>query len=517
VTVLVRADSSDFIGFGHLSRCLTLADGLRSRGVDVMFATATLQGSRIEAIEDAGFECVTLDESDRLNPHACVSRVNATGHRPDWVVVDGYDFDSSWDIAFAVSGIRVAVIDDLAERERQCELLLDVSCDAQKASRYDSLVPRTCEVFYGPRHALLRREFTAEPPRIREAVAEILITFGGADPGFQTLAACEAIEQLACGTGWHASALFSGNDSRARFLSARFAASERVHIEGFSADVAEKMRRADVGLGAGGTSTWERCRTGLPSLLVVAAPNQRDTVRLAEEAGIALAVAEAPTDAATWQRALSRLCVEPELVARMSRSAVALAEHMRPARRHALVEALIARGVERRFALRPIEVADERRLLEWRGNPDVRRWMRDSAPLGPERHAEWMRRMLAHERPTAFVFERGGEPAGFVQFSPTKGDVSEREWGFYVAPEAQGEGLSWPLGLMALDLIFDEGGASRVLGDVAAENAASLRVHDSLGFERRPSGALDRVSFTLMAQRWEAVRTGVARKAFARG
>ena len=54
--VLVRTDASVEIGSGHLMRCLTLADQLRSEDAEVAFACRDLPGGMFDLLQAHGYQ-----------------------------------------------------------------------------------------------------------------------------------------------------------------------------------------------------------------------------------------------------------------------------------------------------------------------------------------------------------------------------------------------------------------------------------------------------------------------------
>ncbi len=58
--IVIRVDSSEEIGFGHLSRCINLAEELRARGNDVTFVCRDLVGAAVSSLEERLFRTVLL-------------------------------------------------------------------------------------------------------------------------------------------------------------------------------------------------------------------------------------------------------------------------------------------------------------------------------------------------------------------------------------------------------------------------------------------------------------------------
>lgn len=177
-TVVFRVDASSLIGTGHVMRCLTLADELTHRGVRSVFLCRPHEGDLRTEVTQRGHGLVSLpsirrsvvgkgdsvhedwlgvdwrdDATDTL--HA----LSALGATPDWLVVDHYAIDSRWERRLKPFVGRTMVIDDLADREHVCDLLLDQNLCLRMDIRYDDLIPSTTKRLLGPRYALVRDDF----------------------------------------------------------------------------------------------------------------------------------------------------------------------------------------------------------------------------------------------------------------------------------------------------------------------------------------------------------------------
>ena len=171
--VVFRVDSSLQIGSGHVMRCLTLAEGLRKNGADVIFICRKLTGNLASKISDSGFKVFELKLSDKkiiddklfhskwlevtqlLDSEQ--SKEIIKNIKPDWLIVDHYALDHEWELKLKPYVKYVMVIDDLADRRHECDLLLDQTLGRKKED-YDELVPKLCKMLLGTSFCLLRSE-----------------------------------------------------------------------------------------------------------------------------------------------------------------------------------------------------------------------------------------------------------------------------------------------------------------------------------------------------------------------
>lgn len=307
MNIVFRADASIDIGTGHVVRCLTLAQGLRENGANCTFICRAHQGNLIDLIARRGFQVLelALEENGSSDgdgtAHAAWLGVSwqqdarqcseaLRGSRPDWLVVDHYGLDARWENSMRAHCARLMVIDDLADRAHDCELLLDQNLGRQ-AFDYTGLVPDTCRVLVGPVYALLRSEFAALREfslsrRASPTLGHLLISMGGVDKNNVTARLLAALRNGDLCAGLRITVVMGATApwlEEVRTCASQMPCPTTVSVD--VTDMADLMASADLAIGAAGTTAWERCTLGLPTLLVVLAENQRDGALALEAAG----------------------------------------------------------------------------------------------------------------------------------------------------------------------------------------------------------------------------------------
>ena len=201
MTVYFRADASATIGSGHVMRCMTLADRIMSKGQTTHFLCRSLPKSLKDMLIGKGHSVTMLTsaaEPDSIGTLAhsawlgvaqtqdakdCQDVIGA--QKADWIVVDHYALDAEWESLMRSHCGQLLVIDDLADRRHDCDILLDQNL-GRRPEDYDGLVPDQALKLIGPQHALLRPEFAALRPaslarRKGNAIEHLLISLGGFD------------------------------------------------------------------------------------------------------------------------------------------------------------------------------------------------------------------------------------------------------------------------------------------------------------------------------------------------
>jgi len=345
VKVVFRVDASAEIGLGHLARCLSLAQALRSRGARCLFLARELGLALRSKVEALGFE-LRLLPTPRVHvgpvvdapAHAHWARVgqdtdvgDATaalaGLQPDWTVVDHYAFDARWHRTWrALVGGQLVAIDDLGDRDLAVDLVVDHNVAADHSAKYAAVNRRGSPVLGGPAYAMLDPRFASAPRNSAvDSVRSIGIFMGGVDAPNLSERAWHGLRDVAGFSGNIEIAATRANPHLPRLaaLAARDAATT-LSID--AADLAAFFGRHELHVGAGGGATWERCCLGAPTLAVVAAENQRSVLLpLAHDDVFTLVEQELP-DAGTIGQAARAMIANPALRRRQSERARALVD-----------------------------------------------------------------------------------------------------------------------------------------------------------------------------------------------
>lgn len=314
-SVLFRADAGLEIGTGHVMRCLTLADALGARGAKSTFVTRDHSGHIIPLISERGHSVIrlsrTIGQSYGVHPappphsawlqadwreDAATTRAIIQRIKADWLVVDHYALDRAWEEAALPKGVQLLTIDDLADRPHSADVLLDQNL-GRSTDDYYGLVSEGCDLRIGPSYAILRPEFahlrSAALARRAETTfpENLMITLGGIDRDNIAAKLLEVLDKTPVVSGMRITIIMGTSAPHIEIVRAR-AATMTVPTEVVvgATNMAELMMRADICIGAVGSTSWERCALGLPTLQVVLADNQKDPAARMAEQGLAIAI-----------------------------------------------------------------------------------------------------------------------------------------------------------------------------------------------------------------------------------
>lgn len=296
INVVFRTDASLDIGSGHVMRCLTLADELTRAGATCTFICRDHIGNLGPVVIERGYNVHLLSRVDVGYPNS-----NGTAHalwlgadqRADaaetlavlhgthvhWLVVDHYGIDESWEKVLRPRVDRIFVIDDLADRIHDCDVLLDQNLGAKHLA-YQGLVPAGCTCLFGPGHALLAPMFGSMRQqsivgRASRPLTRLLVTMGGVDKDDVTSWVLHGLKECSAPSDLRITVVMGRTApwiERVREVAKEMPWPTDVLVD--VKDMASLMSEMDLAIGAAGSTSWERCCVGLPTVLMVLAANQ---------------------------------------------------------------------------------------------------------------------------------------------------------------------------------------------------------------------------------------------------
>jgi UDP-2,4-diacetamido-2,4,6-trideoxy-beta-L-altropyranose hydrolase len=443
VRVAFRVDASSKIGTGHFMRCLTLAVALKQRGVQIRFISRRLPGHLCRMLLDKGYGFVQLDSVQNDMPldelaHSYWLGVSQAQDAADsiqalsdqvwnWLIVDHYALDSRWESMLRQAAKKILVIDDIADRKHDCDILLDQNFYTDMEARYIGKVPATCKLILGPRYALLRDEFRRLHEQISPRngpVKRVLVFFGGVDADNYTGRVVEAISEIGMPGLQVDVVIGSQHPCRVQIQEACAQHGFICHVQ--TDKMAELMAAADLAIGAGGSATWERCCVGLPALSICVASNQLKQIADAAQEGLMYAPQ-----------------VEKELAVAIKNHTIALLENefLRKLIARRAMQAVDGRGVLRiidmlvcnRIEMRKANADDSAKLFEWRNHPGIRSVSRNAEPITWENHQKWFDSVMSSKDRILLIGEKEDVVVGVVRFDKQEEDA---EVSIYLVPDA---------------------------------------------------------------------------------
>ncbi|MBU1439192.1 MAG: UDP-2,4-diacetamido-2,4,6-trideoxy-beta-L-altropyranose hydrolase [Gammaproteobacteria bacterium] len=348
--VLFRVDASVTIGSGHLMRCLTLAKAMHAMNWLVMFCCREHPGHQIDLLESHGFSCIRLPQqpcrelsekstqsqsesvddwlgaTEAEDAAATVAALQQANFSPDLLVIDHYALGRMFESTLRNFCRKILVIDDLANRPHNCDFLLDQNLLPDAHLRYLSWLAPDCQQYIGPAYALLRPEFVMSSnvqPLVKERIFfkhpfQLLVFFGGSDIDNLTSMAIKAMQQLQ-NPQWLADIVIGSANPHLTLLQQLCEEDHRLTLHVQTPGMAGLMAKAQLMIGAGGSTHWERCAMALPALVMSLAPNQQPTSAYLAELGACVYLgAGADLTSSRLSRELAKLVGKPKQLQQMA-------------------------------------------------------------------------------------------------------------------------------------------------------------------------------------------------------
>lgn len=454
--LVVRADAGR-LGLGHVVRSFALTEAWVERTGRAVAVVKDVPGPFMDRFYAAGVEVMEAQGvSGSVEDAAHLINV-CNEHSADWVAVDGYELDANFHRRVRSAGLRLLLIDDYgrtASREADC--IVDQNLGATPDSYAHGDGPPT--LLLGSRYALLRREFrsTSVERAFPPVASHVLVTLGGFPPHGLVDKALDAVGRL-----------------RSSVFGELKLATPGIG-EPYIDEMSTVMAWADLALAGAGSTTWELCRMGVPSLIVVTADNQEPIAQEVDAAGAAVNLG--------WHENLSvgalAACLQELSGDAARRAAIS-------ARGRALVDGrgamrVVAHLRSRLIRIRRVNADDERFLLELVNDPDARAASFSTTSIAPEEHHSWLASKLADPGCFAYIATlENGKILGQVRFD-REGPLA---WtGASLAPAGRSRGYGAPLILAGVARLFADSDVEEVHAAVKPSNARSARSFEDAGF-----------------------------------
>ncbi|MDN5061989.1 UDP-2,4-diacetamido-2,4,6-trideoxy-beta-L-altropyranose hydrolase [Aliarcobacter butzleri] len=179
MNILIRADSSSYIGTGHIMRDLVLAKKFSKD--QIIFATQNLEGNINHKIKESNYNIEILNNNNFEELNKLIKKLNI-----DMIIIDHYEINYNFEkkLKEQNSKLKIFVFDDTYEKH-YCDILLNHNIYADE-KKYRNLVPKDCELKCGTNYTLLREEFL-EAKKQKQTIKKenrlktLFIAMGGTD------------------------------------------------------------------------------------------------------------------------------------------------------------------------------------------------------------------------------------------------------------------------------------------------------------------------------------------------
>lgn len=496
--IIMRVDASIQIGVGHMMRCLTLANELNKIGADISFVCRDYPGNFQSLIQKQGFfvkllpnpNTIKHDDKDYSTWLGVPWEQDVEDVKKvlcnkivDWIIVDHYGVDHHWHKSFRGLARNIMVIDDLADRKLNCDVILDQTFNLKK-NVYLPFLLKKSQLLIGTDYALLRPEFiklrleAIEKRKQSNCIECILVSMGSVDPNNLSARVLEALAKVKWKKKPTIDLVIS---SRAPELKSIIDQSKKLKLDiNVLQDVenmSDLMLKADLAIGAGGTTSWERCCLGLPSLLVRLAANQKQVIAELVKAGAAKNISNIENDII---RECNYLNKNKLVMFEMSKNAFKVVNGQGAALVAIRMQPNLAKDGGN-VTIRNANVLDVNVTYKWQTNLNTRKYFHESKIPDYDEHVKWFKKNLAEPADFFYIIEHKNQAIGVLQLY-YKGSSLNNYYlvSIYVSPKHYKLGIA-SIALEYINRLFHD---SELHAEIFEENIASKNLFMKSGYTK---------------------------------
>ncbi len=447
--VFFRADLSSEIGTGHAMRCLSLSKELKKKGIvskfifrdykdgtrsliEKMFPNSFFINSdskRKKNIKNGEYRWSSDTKIDDAKKTSKILR----NFDVDWLVVDHYSIDKKWENLVKKSVKNILVIDDLFDRDHDCDALTDPSMSLVTKNIYKKRLGKHADLLLGKKFALIDPIYLKYREKCRErdfVNPRILIFFGGIDNKDYTYKTVEYISKsdLKFKSIYVIVGRNYDNIKNLRILCKKYGHKLVVQTK----KMYEFIGKCDIAIGSGGTHTWERCCLGLPTFVHSIAKNQENLIRLASKESLLFSPNKETDYIKFLDTHLKSFIKNKSLLKFISKKSFSSIDGKGCSR---ISNYMIQKSLVARFA----NFKDSKKIFNWRNSKVVRNFSRDKNIIKIDEHNKWMKEVLTSKNESLIIVQKKQDPVGVVRF--TIRSNKNAEVSIYLVPKYIGKGL----------------------------------------------------------------------------
>jgi len=379
----------------------------------------------------------------------------------------------------------IMIIDDLADRPHDCDLLLDQTF-GRSSSDYNALTPQQAFILCGAQYALLRPDFSSfrassiERRSKTDSVQSIMIS-----PGSMNLYNVTSLilnSFLYIKGRFDITVILSSqaaylNEVKASIAKIEANTNHKCHLLLDIENMAEIMAQNDFAIGAGGTTSWERACLGMPAAIIELADNQKKLAHHLEDAGAVMNLGwHEDLNEHTIAETLGSTLTDLKSIRMMSHTSSNICDGQGTEK---IIKALSQAQLNKNIVYRIATIDDADILLSWRNDQETRAASINQSPISYDDHINWLNAVLSHGDRTLYIVEIHNTPSATIRVDVISPTQSELSW--TVAPNSRGQGLGRLIvqGVIAMqpDMEF--------IAQVKSDNTASLAIAQSAGMVKQ--------------------------------
>jgi UDP-2,4-diacetamido-2,4,6-trideoxy-beta-L-altropyranose hydrolase len=508
MNVVFRVDASIQIGIGHVMRCLSLADQIQKLPSNIYFISRALDGHLCGLITKKGYKVILLPSLERdftstennsdyikwLGLSWCQD-ANETievikNDNLDWLIVDHYCFDYRWHSKLKKFSKKLMIIDDLANRKLNCDLLLDQTY-GRIPNDYIELVNVNTELLLGAEYALLRSEFSLsrlealKKRKESNSIDNILVSVGGMD--FKNFT--KTIVDNLLLVKWNKKIVINivlsdlaPNLESVKSLTQSSYYKFEINLFINADNIAELMVEADLAIGSSGSTSWERCTLGLPALVICTAENQKLIAENLQKKGVHLVVDISESEKIPLLvTKINEFQRNHDILKNMSDAAFNICSGKGASFLTLKMSPYTTKnGIK--IDIRSATIDDAKSIYEWQCDPKTRKYAINSEIPSWSEHVKWVDKKINSFLSFFWIIIHDGSPSGVLRLDPKNlGEGDGYLISIFVDPDKYNLGI----GKGAIEItkrIFSD---SKLYAKVLSNNNNSISMFTNANFKFR--------------------------------
>lgn len=300
--IYIRADANEHIGTGHVMRCLSVASSFVLMGEDVTFITADHRGDHL--ISGKGYDTICIDnEWTQMEEELPELIALIKQNKPRMMLVDSYYTTEKYFTSLS-EAVPLAYFDDMNACKWDVDYLINYNIFADTLD-YTWYKGSKTKLLLGPNYAPLRNEFKGLSPHQNNVqISDVLVSAGGADPEKVTERLIEAVCCKWRDISFHF--IVGALNPRIETIKKTKAENAVLHIN--EQHMSDLMKKCDIAISAAGTTLYEICASGIPTITYTLADNQLIAAEEFEKKNIMLNAGDSRNDERFVERV--EACIE---------------------------------------------------------------------------------------------------------------------------------------------------------------------------------------------------------------
>ncbi len=494
--VAFRVDSSLEIGFGHISRCLNLANQLKEHGYKSIFVINSNNNLVTNLIKKNNH--IVKNLKIKKNKSYANSRGFKSWLKHSWqddaaltikkiesfsilaLIVDHYALDYKWERKLRLLTDQIIVIDDLDNRKHDCNILVDHNYRTPSGDPYQQNLLRKSKKLIGLDYALIDPIYSKYKKQFQnKKIKNILVSFGGADKYSLTELIIDNLSDKYF-DNFKIKIVIGINNINEAIIKKKCRKFNNIKIYKAPKNLAKLLFNSDLVIGALGTSLWERMCVGVPSIVIASGEDQKLFAEsLNKEGFIKLLGFADQINKVNVKSSLKRLLLKNYNKSNI----VQLQKHVdgngvkRAAKE---IDKSIKFNLRFKLKLRHADQKDNNLLLHWANEPFVRANAFMPEPIEKRIHKKWFNSRL--KNPNAhklYIANIDKNPIGQVRL-----DLVDSKWhiDFSVDKNFRNQGLGTEMLNLAIQKNSNNNYSQKFIGQVKNSNKSSYNVFKKLNF-----------------------------------